>query len=110
KGHVDFQRSEGNPGIKIIDEKSLLRIQPLELKKDAHRNHGGDDNWRTGNETDRSFAHFFLYDRPQKTVDDSPDQRQEDNPTKSVCRYRMIHLTPLSFRPACWQSKPSTIP
>ena len=74
----------------MIDEKSLLRVQSLELKKDAQRNPESDNHRRTGNETDRPLAHFFLYDRAQKTVDDGPDQRQEDDPAKVVCRYRMI--------------------
>ena len=43
------------------------------------------------------LSYFFLYDRAQKTVDDGPDQRQEDDPAKIVCLYRMIHLTPYPF-------------
>src|SRR4029434_4920786 len=83
----------------MIDEKSLLRVQSLELKKDAQRNAESDNHRRTGNETDRPLAHFFLYDRAQKTIDDGANQRQEDNPAKNVCRYLMIHLTPYPFAP-----------
>ena len=97
EGHIDFERAETDPGIESIDKKTAFGVQSLQGKEGNQRKTESDDNRRAGNETDRPLAHAFLNLRPQKTVDDRADQRQENDPAEIVCLYRIIHFPILDF-------------
>src|SRR5438309_2129896 len=91
KSHIHFERSEIDPGIKPVDEKSLFGCKSLEGEKRIHGKSEGKDDRRAGNEADRSLAHPFLNRGTQQAVDNGPDQREENNPAKIICLYWMIH-------------------